>query len=36
MVDEFNGLGDQVVSGESLGSFKRRVDMFMDGDDRWK
>lgn len=35
MVDEWNGLNNQVVSVESLGSF-RRFDRFMDGDDKWK
>ena len=36
VVDEWNGLSNQVVSGESVGSFKRRLDKFMDGGDRWK
>ena len=36
VVDEWNGLSKQVVSAKSLGSFKSRLDKFMDGDDRWK
>ncbi|KAG0723890.1 Activated CDC42 kinase 1 [Chionoecetes opilio] len=28
-------LNRQVVSAESIGSFKRRLDSFMDGDERW-
>ena len=30
-----NRLGRQVVSGESIGSFKRQLDQSMDKDDRW-
>lgn len=36
MVDEYNGLNSQVVSAESLGSLKKRLDKFIDVDDRWK
>ena len=36
VVDEWKELSNQIVSGKSLGSFKRRLDGFMDGDDRWQ
>ena len=35
VVNEWNGLSRQVVSAESLGSFKGELDRFMDGDERW-
>ena len=34
VVDEWNRLN--IVSAQTLGSFKRRLDKFMDEDDRWK
>ena len=34
VVNDWNRLGRHVVSGESIGSFKRRLDESMDGDDR--
>lgn len=36
LVDEWNGLISQVVSAQSIESFTRRLDKYMDGDDRWK
>lgn len=36
MVREWNGLSNQILSAESLGSFKRRLDRFMDENDRLK
>ena len=35
VVDEWNRLSSQVVSANSIDSFKRRLDKFMDGDGRW-
>ena len=35
VVDEWNGLSTHVVSANTLDSFKRRLDKFMDGEDRW-
>ena len=35
VVNDWNRLSGHVVSGESIGSFKRRLDECMDGDDRW-
>ena len=35
MVDDWNILSHQVVSAQTIGSFKRRLDDFMDGDGRW-
>ena len=35
MVDEWNGLNNHVLSAESMGSFIRRLDTFMNEDDRW-
>ena len=35
VVNDWNSLGRHVVSGESIGSFKRRLDQNMDRDDRW-
>ena len=34
VVNDWNRLGRQVVSGESIGSFKRQLDQCMDRDDR--
>ena len=31
----WNGLSDHIVSPETMGRFKRRLDKFMDEDDRW-
>ena len=33
VVDEWNGLSNQVVSAKTIGSFKARLDKYMDGDD---
>ena len=35
VVNDWNRLGRHVVSGESIGSFKRRLDQSIDRDDRW-
>ena len=35
MVDDWNRFSQQVVSAKTIGSFKRRLDDFMDGDERW-
>ena len=35
MVDDWNRLSQQIVSAKTIGSFKRRLDGFMDGDARW-
>ena len=35
VVSDWNRLGRRVVGGESIGSFKRRLDQSMDRDDRW-
>ena len=35
VVDERNRLSNHIVSGETMGSYKRRLDKFMDEDDRW-
>ena len=35
VVDDWNRLSQQVVSAQKIGSFKRRLDDFMDGDERW-
>ena len=35
VVDEWNGLSGHVVGAESISSFKRRLDKFMDEDGRW-
>ena len=32
---DWNRLGHQVVSVQTIGSFKRKLDSFMDGDERW-
>ena len=36
MVDELNGLSNQIVSDEPLRHFKRESDKFMDMNDIWK
>ena len=35
VVDAWNRLSNHIVSAETMGSFKR-LDKFMDEDDRWK
>ncbi len=35
VVNEWNRLSSHVVSGNTMDSFKRRLDEFMDGEDRW-
>ena len=35
LVDEWKGLSNHIGSAETMGSFKR-LDKFMDEDDRWK
>ena len=35
VVNDWNRLGSHEVSAESIGSFKKRLDEFMDRDDRW-
>ena len=35
VVNDWNRLGRHVVSAESIGSFKKRLDESMDKDDRW-
>ena len=35
VVDEWNRLSSHVVNAPSIGSFKNRLDRFMDGDVRW-
>ena len=35
VVDDWNRLSQQVVSAKTIGSFKRRLYSFMDGDGRW-
>ena len=35
VVDDWDRLNQQVVSVQTIGSFKRRLDRFMDGDERW-
>ena len=34
VVDEWNGLINHIVRAETMGSFKRRLDKFMDEDDK--
>ena len=34
MVDDYNRHSQQVVNAQTIGSFKRRLDDFMDGDER--
>ncbi len=35
VVDEWNRLSSHVVSGNTIDSFRKRLDKFMDGKDRW-
>ena len=35
VVDDWNRLSQWVVNAQTIGSFKRRLDHFMDGDGRW-
>ncbi len=35
VVDEWNRLSSHVVSANTIDSFKKMLDKFMDGDDRW-
>ena len=35
VVGEWNRLGSQVVSAKTIACFKKRLDSFMDRDDRW-
>ena len=35
MVDDWNRLNDGVVSAQTIGSFKIRLDGFMNVDERW-
>ena len=35
VVDDWNRLSHQIVSAQTIGSFKGRLDGFMDGDERW-
>ena len=35
VVDEWNRLNNHIVSAQTLGSFKKRLDKLMDEDDRW-
>ncbi len=35
VVNDWNRLGRHVVSSETIGSFKKRLDECMDRDDRW-
>ena len=35
IVDDWNRLSWLVVSAQTIGSFKRRLDDLMDGDERW-
>ena len=35
VVDDWNRVSHQVVSAKTIGSFKRRLDGFMDRDERW-
>ena len=35
VVDDWNRLSQQVVSAQTIRSFKRRLDNFMDGNGRW-
>ena len=35
VVDDWNRLSQQVDSAQTLGSFKRRLDDFMDEDESW-
>ena len=35
VVNDWNRLGRHEASAESIGSFKKRLDEFMDREDRW-
>ncbi len=35
IVDEWSRLGSHVVSGNTINTFKKRLDKFMDREDRW-
>ena len=35
VVEDWNKLSQQVISSQTIGSFKRRLDGLMDGDERW-
>ena len=35
VVDDWTRLSQQIVSAQTIGSFKRRFDCFMDGDEMW-
>ncbi len=35
VVEDWNRLGRRVISAETIGSFKKRLDECMDRDDRW-
>ena len=35
VVDDWKRFSQQVVSAQTIGSFKRRLNDFMDGDERW-
>ncbi len=35
VVDEWNRLSSHVVSANTINTFKKRLDKFMDGKDRW-
>ncbi len=35
VVDEWNRLSSHVVSANTIDTFKKRLDKFMDGEDRW-
>ena len=35
VVNDWKGFSNLIVSAETMGSFKRRLDKFMDEDDRW-
>ena len=35
VVDDWNRLSQQIVNAQTIGSLKRRLDDFMDGDGRW-
>ena len=35
VVDDWNRLSQKIVSGKTIGSFKRKIYGFMNGDERW-
>ena len=35
VVDDWNRLSQQVISAQTIESFKRKLDDFMDWDERW-